>query len=108
MSSRVPRTIGATSSSTGPSSGRAAAEQLGCRMPTAAASAHPEPHEAPFGLVRDRVAAQLYHDGIADRVGRGDRLGGAGDRALVEDGDAVTGHELLGRGFREGRHRRRG
>ena len=104
MSSRVPRTIGATSSSTAPSSGRAAREQLRRGRVHGAGVAEPEPHEPAFGLVRDRVAAQLHDDRVADRVGGRDRGVGVGGGALVEHGDAVLREELLRRGFGEGGH----
>ena len=88
ISSRVPRTIGATSSSTGPSSGRAAASSSVGRGVHRGGVAEAEPHEAAFGLVRDRVAAQLHHDRIADRIGRGD--GGVGGRPTVRSSRTGT------------------
>ena len=62
ISSRFPRTIGATSSSTAPSSGRAAASSSRRGRGTASPSREPEADETPLGLVRDRVAAQLHDD----------------------------------------------
>ena len=62
MSSREPRTIGATSNSTGPSSGRAAASSSRGRGAHRGRVRQPEANEPALGLVRDGVAAQLHHD----------------------------------------------
>ena len=64
-------------------------------------------HEAALGLVRDRVAVQLDDHWEADRVGGLGRGVCIGHDALVEHGHAVVAQQLLGRGFGEGRHRRR-
>ena len=58
---------------------RAAASSSGRRGARPRRRRQPEAHETPFGLVRDRVAAQLDdHDRVADRVGGGDRAVGVG------------------------------
>ena len=96
MSSRLPRTIGATSSSTSPSSGWAAASRSPWPRRPRRAVAQPEAHEAPLGLVGDRVAAQLDHDRVPDGLGRGDRRVGVDRGALVENGHAVSREQRLG------------
>ena len=60
MSSRLPRTIGATSTWHSPSSGVAAASSsVRRRSERRRRPSTPEPHEAPLGLVGDAVAAEL-------------------------------------------------
>ena len=58
ISSRAPRTIGATSRSTAPSSGVAARQQRVGGLAHRGLVAEVEPDEAALGLVRDRVAAR--------------------------------------------------
>ena len=72
ISSRLPRTIGATSSSTVAVFGAGRGQQLARAAPADGIGvAQAEAHQAALGLVGDRVAAQLEHDRVADRVGRG-------------------------------------
>ena len=67
MSSRQPVTMGATSRSTAPSSGRRGGEQLGGRGPHRVGVGEAEPHQAALGLVGDAVAVQLDHHRVAER-----------------------------------------
>ena len=83
-------------------------EQFRGRVAHARGVAEVEPHEPAFGLVRDRVAAQLHDNGIAERVGGLGRGVGRRDGALVEHRHAVLREQRLRRGFGEGRHGGRG
>ena len=110
MSSRLPRTIGATSSSTGPSSGRAAAEQL-ARRPRAPRRRRARPSRTSPRSVLCAIASP--HSLSDDRVAR--RSSAAitapacvGCGALVEHRHAVAREQLLRRGFGEGGHDGRG
>ena len=49
--------------------GRRRREKLARRDLDVSRGCATEPYEPPLGLVRDRRAAELHHDGIADRVG---------------------------------------
>ena len=66
ISSRVPRTIGATRRPTSPSLGTAAARSSAPAASHRGGRPQPEAHQAPLGLVGDGIAAQLHHDGEAD------------------------------------------
>ena len=81
MSSRCPGTIGATSTLdlavVGRGRGRAGRSAASA---TGVGVAQAEAHEAPLGLVGDRVAAQLGHDGVAERL-----AGGRGLAAVVDE-----------------------
>ncbi len=88
--------------------GAGGGEQFGRRGADGGGVGETEAHESAFRLVCDRVAAELDHDGIADRRRGIDRRAGVLDRALVEHRDAVAGEEMFRRGFREGRHGGRG
>ena len=72
ISSRVPATIGATSRSTSPSSGRAAAKQDAGRRADGVGVGEAEANEAALGLVGDALAVELEHDGKAERRRGGD------------------------------------
>jgi hypothetical protein len=108
MSSRLPDTIGATSTDTGPSSGVAAASRSAAACSTAPASPSRSLHQAALGLVRDRVAAQLHHHGEAELGGRSCGIGGRGHLALVGHRHAVLAQQRLrgglGQGVAVGRH----
>ncbi len=60
-----------------------------------AGRAETEPHEAALGLVRDRVATELQHDRVADRVGGRDGRFGIRRGAFGRHGDAVAREQLL-------------
>ena len=66
ISSRLPRSIGATSRCTSPSSGRAAASSSVGGLCDGVVVGEAEAHEAPLGLVGDGVAAELQHDRVAE------------------------------------------
>ena len=66
ISSRVARSIGATSRWTSPSSGVAAASRAAAASRTCSAEPRLQADQAPLGLVGDAVAAQLDHDRVAD------------------------------------------
>ena len=68
ISSRLPLTIGATSTVTSPSSVARGSEQFGRRSFDRGPVAETQPDEAALGLVGDRVAVQLGDDRIADLV----------------------------------------
>ena len=80
-------------------------EQIGGGRAYRVGVAQPEPHETPFGLVRDRGSAQLRDHGVAELVGRGGRAIGVGGGSLFEHGHAVTGEQPFRVGFGERRHR---
>ena len=71
MSSRVARSIGATSRWTSPSSGVAAASSAVGRVAHLLGRPEAEPDEPALGLVGDGVAAELDHDREAELAGGG-------------------------------------
>ena len=103
MSSRRPESIGATSSSTGPSAAVAAPSSARGRGRDVVLARQPEAHESPFGLVRDRRPAELEHHWEPDLGGGEHRTCRVGDRPLHGHGDAVARDERLRLGLGEGR-----
>ncbi len=67
-----------------------------------------QPHESALGLVRDRLAAELQHDRVTERVGGGHRARRVGRGSFLEHRHAVAREELLRRSFGEGGHDGRG
>ena len=60
-----------------------------------------EADQAAFGLVGDRVAVELGHDGVADGVGRRDGLARAPHETLGRDRHPVGPQQFLGRALGE-------
>ena len=102
ISSRLPRIIGATSTPTSPSSGRAAANSSVAAAETAAASGEIEPNQPTFGLVGDRLALELGDHRIAEHLGRLDGGRRGGDDPLVDGRQSVRRQQQLGLGLGEG------
>ena len=107
ISSRLPATIGATSNDTSPSDGTRRGQQLGRRRPHGCLVAEPQAHETTFGLVGDRVAAQLDDHREADRRRAAAAASSAlDDVALVGERQPVSGQQPLRGGLRQRRRRR--
>ena len=83
--------------------GHGGGEQLDGGRPHGVSRPDAEPHETALGLVCDGVTTELHGDGETDPLGRLGRLIGRGHDVFLQHGNAVTTHELLRRGFREGR-----
>ena len=79
------------------------AQQLGGGVAHGSLVAQPEAHEATFGLVGDRVAAQLHDDREPDRGRRGGGLVGARHVALVGERQPESGQQSLRGGLRQSR-----
>ena len=109
ISSRLPRTIGATSTPTSPSCGRGRGEQLAGGAAHRVGVAEAEPNEPALGLVGDRVAVELGDDRDIPWRRRRRRPRRRSPPALGRDGHPVAGEQALGLGLGEGaaRHRRR-
>ncbi len=83
---------------------RGRGEQLGRGRSHRVGVAQAEPHQTPFGLVGDRLAAQLHDHRVPDRLGGRDRTVGVAGLPFVEDRHAVARDEPLRRGLRERAH----
>ena len=104
ISSRVARSMGATSRWTSPSSGVAAASSASAASRTCVGRAEPEPHQAPLGLVGDGVAPELDHDREPDLVGRRHRVGGGRHDPLGGERHTERGEQLFRRRLGERGH----
>ncbi len=95
ISSRLPRTISATSSPTAPSSGLAFASSSAAAASHGGRVAEAEADEVALGLVGDRVAAQFHDHREAELGGDCRGFGGVLHDALRRDRNAVARDELL-------------
>ena len=102
MSSRLPFTMGATSSDTSPSSGVAAPSRSAPGPGHRVGAVEAEAHQPALGLVGDGVAAQLHHHREPEVGGRLDGLVGGGHLPLVEQGHPVASQQRLGGGLGQG------
>ena len=109
MSSRVPRTIGATSSSTAPSSGRAAASSsLRGRARPPRRRARPRRTRPRSVLCAIASPHSFTTTGKPIACGRGDRAVGVGGGPFVEHGHAVRAQQLPWKRLRRGSARQEG
>ena len=108
ISSRVPRTIGATSRPTSPSSGRAAASSSAPAASTASADASPRRTRPRSVLWAMASPHSLTTTGNPISAAAAAACAADGDDPLVGHGHAVAGQQRLGRGLGERRRGRHG